>query len=960
MVSKFGYAYRATCLAVVCAAAFLSGCGGSSKKNPVPSVTSLSPASSSAGAAAQTLTITGTGFVASSAVTFNAASHTATLVSATQLTIPLTAADQATGGTFSVVVTNPAPGGGTSSPVNFAVNNPAPVVTTISPASAEVGAAAQTLTVTGTGFVSGTTATFNGAAATPTIVSPTQLTIPLTAANQAAVGSFAVVLTNPAPGGGSSAAVNFIVTGPVIAGTVYKGASMGSTVTAYEVNADGSNGDAIGTATTASDGTFSLGVTALPPGAVRLTAAGGNYASEFDASTVTGTSSVSALLDSVTANVSGISITPASELVNSYAAGLLLAKTVADEPTAHKEAAGLIGGYLGLSSAAVIETLTPVFDKASIASNPDGFTLGLYIGALATQGHTATPTSPDDLIAALSSDISDGDFDGKAGKTAVPLSKAVTSKIRIRATNAGVTPEASAPTTLSPTAGTTDLLLALGTYITTGSSITTAGISPSDVVLLESAIFGGVSSCKCTPPSVGLLASSSGATTTYSVGGRQYLIVAARQEGVVIIDITDPTTKTPPINAWPSISSSTFSGSDVGGVIVVTGLTGHPQVVAFAYQSKTISILNLTTLITGNPATDNPVDLTTTLSLNATSPVEFSGGSAFIAGGIPDNGRGGVWLDTADGYGLLKLSSLTPGATSVSMSPLYPVEDTTEIIAENVGGDIPNNQLLGANYGGIELTDLTKGKTYYLPGSVLGSTFPTIPGYSFDGNSVDTGLRVGILTYEDRPYASFLNLGTATETDSTTTGTLNSLTPAAGGLVNVVLGTSFGPTLSGSAVDKTTHLALFMAGYSDDFAVGQLQDPAAVAAGGTWAGMTDWSFFTINNSPELANYSYATDPHSVGVVVNQTTGTPYGYLFDGDTDHGIVQIDMVNFLGLARAGTTGDQAHQPGSDPGAATAPTGGLVLQEFVWTDPTTPIPASRRKTQQELPNQPMPVLAK
>ncbi len=935
--------------------------------NPAPTLTSISPATAAAGAAAQTLTLTGTNFLAGSTVTLAGTGVTATLVSSTQLTIPLTAANQATAGTFPVVVTNPTPGGGSTAAINFTVTEPAPTVTSLSPASAPVGSAAQVLTVTGTNFQAATV-TFNGVSVPPTITSPTQLTIPLTAMQLATVGNYPVVVTNP---GGSSALVNFAVSGSVVAGTVYKGASSGSTLTAYEVNADGSDGTVIGTTTTDANGNFSVPLTALPTGAVRLTATAGSYPSEFDASTITGTSSVSALLDTVAANVSGVSITPASELVNSYTAGLLSAKTVTAEPAAHAEASGLIAGYLGLSKAAVIELLIPVFDKPDITANPDAFTLGLYVGALAAQGHTVAPSSPDDLIAALSADISDGIFDGKAAGTPVPLASAVESKLRIKRQSRSTGKAAAAASgTLSPTAGTTDLLLALGTYITSGSAITTAGVTSTDVSVLESGIFGGVSACSCTPSSVGLLATSSGATTSYSVAGRQYLIVAGRQQGVVVIDITDPTDKTPPINAWPSIASSTFAGSDVGGVIAVTGLTGHPQVIAFAYNSTTVSVLNLDTLITGNPAvdtttglpTDNPVDLTATLTLTATNPVEFSGGSAFIAGGIPDNGRGGVWLDTADGYGLLKLSSLTAGTTTVSLSTLLPVEDPNEIVAENMGGDIGNNQLLGGNYGGIQLVDLTKGKSYYAPTSTVNTILSGFSGDFIDGDSVDGSLRVGILTSEDRNSAGFLNLATVTETDASPTaaGTLNMLTPAAGGLVQVVLGTTGGyggggPVLSGSAVDKTSHLALFMAGYSTDMAVGQLQDPSTVAAGATWNGLSDWSYFNLNTSAELADYGYATDPHSVGVVINQTTGTPFGYLFDGSTDQGIVQIDLANFLALPRQGTTGDAAHQPAGDPGAITSSNGVVVLQEFTWTNPTTPISAVKKKTAEELPNQPM-----
>jgi ribosomal protein S8E len=181
--------------------------------NPVPTITSLSPASAAAGAAAQTLTINGTNFLSASTVTYNAAAHAATFVSSTQLTISLSASDQATAGTYAVVVTNPAPGGGASNSVNFTVTatNPVPTITSLSPDFAPVGAAAQTLYIIGTGFVSTSTVTYNGAAHPATFVSTSELTIQLTASDQATAGTYAVVVTNPAPGGGTSNEVNFSV-----------------------------------------------------------------------------------------------------------------------------------------------------------------------------------------------------------------------------------------------------------------------------------------------------------------------------------------------------------------------------------------------------------------------------------------------------------------------------------------------------------------------------------------------------------------------------------------------------------------------------------------------------------------------------------------------------------------------------------------------------------------------------
>ena len=144
-------------------------------------------------------------------MTYNGVGHAATYVSATQLTITLSAADQGTAGAYAVVVTNPAPGGGASSALNFTVNNPVPSITSLSPASATAGAAAQTLTINGTNFLSTSTVTYNGVGHAATYVSPTQLTITLSAADQGTAGTYAVVVTNPAPGGGASNAVNFTV-----------------------------------------------------------------------------------------------------------------------------------------------------------------------------------------------------------------------------------------------------------------------------------------------------------------------------------------------------------------------------------------------------------------------------------------------------------------------------------------------------------------------------------------------------------------------------------------------------------------------------------------------------------------------------------------------------------------------------------------------------------------------------
>jgi len=108
---------------------------GTAASNPAPTITALQPAGATAGGAAFTLTVTGTGFVSGSVVSFNGKAETTTYISATQLTAPIAAAEIATSGVVPVVVTNPAPGGGSSNTVNFTISSGSGPAVTLSPTS---------------------------------------------------------------------------------------------------------------------------------------------------------------------------------------------------------------------------------------------------------------------------------------------------------------------------------------------------------------------------------------------------------------------------------------------------------------------------------------------------------------------------------------------------------------------------------------------------------------------------------------------------------------------------------------------------------------------------------------------------------------------------------------------------------------------------------------------------------
>jgi hypothetical protein len=127
------------------------------------------------------------------------------------LTVNIPAANIATAGTVNITVFNPAPGGGTSAAVDFFINNPVPAISALNPSSALVGGPDFTLTVNGSNFVTGAQVSFNNLPRAATLVNAGQLTAAITAAEIATAGVVNVTVINPGPGGGTSAAADFII-----------------------------------------------------------------------------------------------------------------------------------------------------------------------------------------------------------------------------------------------------------------------------------------------------------------------------------------------------------------------------------------------------------------------------------------------------------------------------------------------------------------------------------------------------------------------------------------------------------------------------------------------------------------------------------------------------------------------------------------------------------------------------
>lgn len=178
---------------------------------PAPTVSSLAPSTTPAGSGPTDVIVTGVGFFITSQVLFDGAPAATTYLDGTRLKATLTAAQVASAGPISVRVTTPAPGGGMSSAISFTVTNPAPAIGGLNPPSVVSGSPDRTITITGTGFVPSSTVQSNGINVMTTFVSATQITAVVPSNQLLYPGSVALTVTNPAPGGGTSAPKNLTV-----------------------------------------------------------------------------------------------------------------------------------------------------------------------------------------------------------------------------------------------------------------------------------------------------------------------------------------------------------------------------------------------------------------------------------------------------------------------------------------------------------------------------------------------------------------------------------------------------------------------------------------------------------------------------------------------------------------------------------------------------------------------------
>jgi uncharacterized protein (TIGR03437 family) len=188
--------------------AFGFSVGPATGGNGIPSITSISPATTPAGSAGFNLTVNGTNFTIGSVVRRNGVNRTTVFVNSTQLLAFLYPDDFSATGTDQISVFTPPPGGGASNLTSFtvspAVANPLPAISVPLPSLVYSGVGGFTLTLAGNGFVPGSIVRWNGLDLITTYLSALSVSALVPANLVTGNGNINVVVFSPAPGGGIS------------------------------------------------------------------------------------------------------------------------------------------------------------------------------------------------------------------------------------------------------------------------------------------------------------------------------------------------------------------------------------------------------------------------------------------------------------------------------------------------------------------------------------------------------------------------------------------------------------------------------------------------------------------------------------------------------------------------------------------------------------------------------------
>ena len=185
--------------------------------NPIPAITSLFPKSFPRKSPACKLLVEGSGFTKSSILYFLRPEPFVLpflLINTHHLEVEIPSGLFESPGIFYLVVVNPSPGGGTSTPMALEIYNPLPNLTALDPGEAMAGTPGLTLTLHGTGFFTDSEVLINGESRPFTLCGETRLEVELWATDLETGSYFRINVANKPPGGGVSNQLEFTVLNP--------------------------------------------------------------------------------------------------------------------------------------------------------------------------------------------------------------------------------------------------------------------------------------------------------------------------------------------------------------------------------------------------------------------------------------------------------------------------------------------------------------------------------------------------------------------------------------------------------------------------------------------------------------------------------------------------------------------------------------------------------------------------
>src|SRR5215472_6131160 len=169
------------------------------------------------GTSPATITVTGNAFVPASVVSVNGSPRATTYVNSATLTFVATVADQAAQATLPVMVSNPAPGGGTSPLATLSIGVPQPIIASVLPSTFIAGSPDTPIIVWGSNFASNSVVNWNGSALATSLSSgygEIQLNATVPEADLASAGT--AELTVSTAGAATSAPFQVIITNPPV------------------------------------------------------------------------------------------------------------------------------------------------------------------------------------------------------------------------------------------------------------------------------------------------------------------------------------------------------------------------------------------------------------------------------------------------------------------------------------------------------------------------------------------------------------------------------------------------------------------------------------------------------------------------------------------------------------------------------------------------------------------------